>query len=431
VSNVTEAERGQEEVALTVDFKMVTFTLGGRDYGVDIMNVKEIAKSNQFTYVPNTAPYVRGVHNLRGEIISVIDLRRMFQLDSDFSAKDKGGLENILILRLDSGSIGIIVDTIDHVVGVDSRTIQPPHPLFADINLNYMAGVVEAIGRTYVVLDVERIFGRNQGAATAPPATPRPVAAPRPAKDPELEFVVESLAALRGFHITTLNRRWAEQRFREWKEQKGRSPADLQLTSEQDADAFLRPFWSDEAGRLLDSAAIGELQSLMPESAGPIVKIWDVGCARGHEAYSLAVAARLRFTGAQIKVWAIDNDLLTVSVAPNLIVPKDQVPELYIDSGLVLETPSGYTFGPEIRDAVIFEYHDILHGNEYPTLDIVVARDVLSFLSPEDQKRILDEVESLLRPDGLLIVGKNEVVSGPVWRRVQQGVTSGYRKQSG
>ena len=63
-----------------VDFKMVTFSLAGKEYGVDIMSVKEIAKAARFTYVPNASTFVRGVYNLRGEIISVIDLRIFFHL---------------------------------------------------------------------------------------------------------------------------------------------------------------------------------------------------------------------------------------------------------------------------------------------------------------------------------------------------------------
>ncbi|MDR2051856.1 MAG: chemotaxis protein CheW, partial [Treponema sp.] len=56
----------QKERVETLDFKMITFSLAGKDYGVDIMNVKEIAKADKFTYVPNAAAFVRGVYNLRG-----------------------------------------------------------------------------------------------------------------------------------------------------------------------------------------------------------------------------------------------------------------------------------------------------------------------------------------------------------------------------
>ncbi|MCL1955375.1 MAG: chemotaxis protein CheW [Brevinematales bacterium] len=68
----------QKERVDNVDFKMVTFSLAGKDYGVDIMSVKEIAKADKFTFVPNTASYVRGVYNLRGDIIPIIDLRNFF-----------------------------------------------------------------------------------------------------------------------------------------------------------------------------------------------------------------------------------------------------------------------------------------------------------------------------------------------------------------
>ena len=70
----------EEKVSEAVDYKMITFTLGGKDYAIDIMDVKEIAKTGRFTYVPNTLPFVLGVYNLRGEIIPIIDLRIFFHL---------------------------------------------------------------------------------------------------------------------------------------------------------------------------------------------------------------------------------------------------------------------------------------------------------------------------------------------------------------
>ena len=62
------------------ELKMITFTLADKDYGIDIMQVKEISRMMEFTYIPNAPFYVRGVYNLRGEIISVIDLRLLFHL---------------------------------------------------------------------------------------------------------------------------------------------------------------------------------------------------------------------------------------------------------------------------------------------------------------------------------------------------------------
>lgn len=142
-----------------VDFKMVTFSLGGKDYGIDIMNVKEISRVNDFTYVPNTAEFVRGVYNLRGDIISVMDLRKLFGVDPVIA---KDGLEDLIVLKGEEYMTGAVVDTIDRVVGVNSSRIQPPHPLFAEINIYFIKGVVEFEGRLYIILDVEKILSTGK-----------------------------------------------------------------------------------------------------------------------------------------------------------------------------------------------------------------------------------------------------------------------------
>ena len=82
--NATVSEETQDaylrEHISVIDFKMITFSLAEKDYAIDIMKVKEIAKANNFTYVPNTAPFVLGVYNLRGDIIPIIDLRVFFNI---------------------------------------------------------------------------------------------------------------------------------------------------------------------------------------------------------------------------------------------------------------------------------------------------------------------------------------------------------------
>ena len=145
----------QKERVENVDLKMITFSLAGKDYGVDIMNVKEIAKADKFTYVPNAASFVRGVYNLRGDIIPVIDLRNFFHLPSP---KKEEETENMLILIIEDRVYGTIVDKIDKVVGINSEQVQPPHPIFGDINIKFINGVVEKEGELYIILDVIRIF---------------------------------------------------------------------------------------------------------------------------------------------------------------------------------------------------------------------------------------------------------------------------------
>ena len=99
---------------VTVDFKMVTFSLSGKEYAIDIMNVKEIAKAGHFTYVPNTLSFVVGVYNLRGEIIPILDMRIFFGIP--VQEKNDSALENLLSLSVEEQTFGIIVDKIDKVV---------------------------------------------------------------------------------------------------------------------------------------------------------------------------------------------------------------------------------------------------------------------------------------------------------------------------
>ena len=131
-ADIQGAEARAEKIAV-VDFKMVTFSLAGKDYAIDIMQVKEIAKAGRFTYVPNTSPFVLGVYNLRGDIIPIIDLRIFFNIPT--KAREEDALENMIIIHIGEQTFGIVVDVIDKVVGISKNSIQPPHPIFGDINI--------------------------------------------------------------------------------------------------------------------------------------------------------------------------------------------------------------------------------------------------------------------------------------------------------
>ena len=244
----------------TIDFKMVTFSLSGKDYAIDIMNVKEIAKAGNFTYVPNVLPFVVGVYNLRGEIIPILDMRLFFNVRT--ACDEKTELENLLILTIEEQTFGIIVDKIDKVVGVQKSSIQPPHPLFSDVNIKYISGVVESNKRLYILLDIERIFSkaspdntlhtvdkavanaampakRNANAvpadassavkktagkeenkpAASEEAAPAPVSEKQSAPaedDTNYSFIVEGLRTYGKFTVSSVNESWVKYRFSDW-----------------------------------------------------------------------------------------------------------------------------------------------------------------------------------------------------------------------
>ncbi len=423
-------ETEEQEQKSRIDFKLVSFSLGGKDYGIDIMRVKEISKETRFTFVPNTPPYVRGVHNLRGDIIPVIDLRRLFYLPTQ--TLGEGEPEDMIILRLtDQMVLGVIVDRIDKVLGVDSQTIKPPHPLFPDINVKYIKGVVAQEERLYILLDVDRIFSAKEAAEEEAATQEQVEEAPpeAPAGDPGFAFVVDTLRTFASFHCSELNEAWVRERFGEWQARRRSEGKEVQLAAQEEAEEFLGTFFSPYTGSLWGDDYSGNLAGLLGEEGRKSFLAWNPGCGKGLESYSVAALAALRFPGARLRVWANDNDLLSISEAPGLSFTAEEAPSGLQEAGLLRAQERGLVFVEAIRDAVSFEYHDIRHRNEYPDVDLVVARDVLSFLDAATQKRLLQEFRDHLKPEGLLLIGLHERIPEEGWTRLDAGNVVAYRKE--
>ena len=418
----------QKERIDTVDFKMVTFSLAGKDYGVDIMNVKEIAKADKFTFVPNAASFVRGVYNLRGDIIPIIDLRMFFHLPVE---RRNDNLENMLILRIDDRVYGTIVDKIDKVVGINTENIQPPHPIFGDINIKFISGVVEKAGTLYIILDVIRIFTQSEedkqkprGAITEPSGDntfyPSPAGADAgfedrtKAAESALSFIKESLPALAQFYPSSVNDAWLKKRYAEWSAT--RSGADLQLKNKDDAEAFLSTYYSPDSGRFWADDYATMVKSALPNLTSNNIQVWNVGCGKGYETFSFVCILKSRYPDGHIKVWANDSDIMAISQAPNLVFDLADLPEYC--RPFAVKGRNGYSFNQEIKDAIIFEYHDVLHDNPLPDLDMILIRDTLSFLSLQDQTKVANSFKEKLKAKGIVIMGKSEVMPGSDWQSI-------------
>jgi purine-binding chemotaxis protein CheW len=416
----------QKERVDNIDYKMITFSLAGKDYGVDIMNVKEIAKADKFTYVPNAASFVRGVYNLRGDIIPIIDLRTFFHLPVDHK---EDGQENMLILRIEDRVYGTIVDKIDKVVGINSESIQPPHPIFGDINIKFISGVVENAGDLYIILDVVRIFTQSEeekqkprsaiAAESAgtnfyvmPAAGETPAAESRaPHNGQTVEFIKESLRALRNFNVSLINEEWLHQRFAMWSG--AHSETELQLKNASDADDFLAPFLSPSTGTFWDDDYAAAVKNMLPKFSSNSIQVWNLGCGKGYESFSFACILKSRYSDERIKIWANDSDIMAISQAPNMSFDLDEMPEYC--RPYMIRGKNGYSFNQEIKDSIVFEYHDVLNDNPLPELDIILVRDVLSFFPIQDQERLIASFVEKLKSRGIVILGRNEKLVGEEW----------------
>ncbi|WP_024466780.1 CheR family methyltransferase [Treponema pedis] len=432
-TGISDSETLHDQMTI-LDFKMVTFSLAGKDYAIDIMRVKEIAKAGNFTYVPNTPPFVLGVYNLRGDIIPIIDLRIFFNIP--VPTRKKNQAESMVIITVQEQTFGVVVDYIDKVVGVSSNTIQPPHPIFGDINIKYIHGVVESAGHLYILLDVDKIFASRNQKEDTKEALPQTQTAAENTKSAvgrqsteglDIKFIGDTLAAMGKFYITAINEDWIQKRYLEWKDM--RPSGNLQIQNEQDADEFLTPFLSPFTKKFWSEDYINAYYKLLPENNSAVINVWCVGCGAGYEAYSLAVLLKQKYQRAHIKIYANDFDLLAISNAPMLSVPDEAASGIY--EPYITRTANGsLTFSKEIKDMILFEYHDCTHQNAVPDVDIILARDVLSFINPASQNSLVEEFREKLKNTGIIILGKNEAMpkqSG--WLRNAEGDVVTFTKE--
>ena len=436
VNEEMQEEYVSEHIAV-IDFKMITFSLAEKDYAIDIMKVKEIAKANNFTYVPNTAPFVLGVYNLRGDIIPIIDLRIFFNIPIKQRAKDT--IESMVIINVDDQIFGIVVDRIDKVVGVSKTAIQPPHPIFGDINIKYIYGVVENAGQLYILLDVDRIFSTRtvtEAKAMAVEEETLPAAAAMKTGTMDgsksndaldIRFIGDTLAAFDQFYASPVNAVWLEKRYYEWRDT--RVASDIQIQTEEQAREFLSNFLSPDTHRFWSDTYMNTVLTALPDSDSRIITVWNVGCDSGYETYSFAVLLKQKYPRATIRIYANDADLLAISNAPMLTVPEDQIINRF-KPYLVKGVNDLYSFNQEIKDMILFEYHDCLHQNTVPDVDIILARDVLSFIKAEKQNILLEEFRDKLKTTGIIILGANEMMpkqSG--WMRQVMGDITTFSRE--
>jgi purine-binding chemotaxis protein CheW len=139
----------QPEVQEEQDNKYLIFTLGGELYGSPLIAIKEVIKIGEIKPVPHMNAYFRGVINLRGQIVSIVDLRKKFSIGG---SESKAGL--ILVVEHESGFIGAVVDDLDSVATISRSEIEANPMLDTKIPLDFFHGVAKMGERLVNVIDI-------------------------------------------------------------------------------------------------------------------------------------------------------------------------------------------------------------------------------------------------------------------------------------
>ncbi len=136
------------------EVQMVVFKLEKEEFAVDIQQVREVLKMSQVTPLPQSAHYIEGVINLRGEVIPVVDLRKRFELPLG----ERDGQTRIIIVEIQESNVGLIVDSVTEVLRFSSSAIQPPPARVAGTRTDLIEGVGKVADRLLIVLNLEKIL---------------------------------------------------------------------------------------------------------------------------------------------------------------------------------------------------------------------------------------------------------------------------------
>lgn len=134
--------------------RYLTFFLGEEQYGIAIDQIKEIIAIMKVTHVPKTPPFIRGVINLRGLIIPIVDTRLRFGMD----AKEEDMNTTIVIVEVDKVNVGFIVDRVEEVASIDSTHMSAPPKFGNKVDTEFISNMAQIGENVVMILNVFKLF---------------------------------------------------------------------------------------------------------------------------------------------------------------------------------------------------------------------------------------------------------------------------------
>jgi len=144
------------------DGKHLTFSLGKEEYGLPILKVKEIIGMMEITHVPQTPDFIKGVVNLRGKIIPIMDLRLKLAMQE----REYNERTCIIVVEVKINDakrlMGIVVDTVSEVINIQQNDIEPPPEYQTKVDKGFLTGMGKIKGKVVMLLNIEQIVNCNE-----------------------------------------------------------------------------------------------------------------------------------------------------------------------------------------------------------------------------------------------------------------------------
>ncbi len=155
MSDATQGHASGERIVQATDtHQFLTFALGQEEYGVEILKIQEIKGFSTITPLPNAPAHVKGVLNLRGTIVPIIDLRKKFGLPE----VDYTQFTVIVVVQVMAKIMGFIVDAVSDVLTVTGADIQPTPDLHGQVDTTFLNGLAKAGEKLVILLDIDKVL---------------------------------------------------------------------------------------------------------------------------------------------------------------------------------------------------------------------------------------------------------------------------------
>lgn len=154
----TTVETANHSDTSALEGKYLTFVLNHEEYGLEILKVREIIGLMEITPVPQTPAFIKGIINLRGKVIPVIDLRLKFGMPEAEYTKETC----IIVVNIDNRLMGIIVDTVSEVLDINAKDIEPAPSLGSSIKTDFILGMGKIKGKVKILLGIDKVLSLEE-----------------------------------------------------------------------------------------------------------------------------------------------------------------------------------------------------------------------------------------------------------------------------
>ena len=141
-----------------IEGKFLTFVLGEEIYGIEILKAREIIGLMDITTVPQTPDYMKGVINLRGKVIPVIDLRKKFSMQEGVHTQETC----VIVVEVNSSSIGLIVDSVSEVSDITGEEIENAPSFGQGIDTSFIMGLGKVKNKIIILLDIDTVLSTEE-----------------------------------------------------------------------------------------------------------------------------------------------------------------------------------------------------------------------------------------------------------------------------